>query len=300
MSERATPAAVAAVPDELPLGLDTVAWRVNADPFVFAGGGRALLMQVAHPGVGAGVEQHSTYATDPWGRLFRTVDIMMKMSFGSPEESARQQRVLAKMHRRVKGTTEFGRPYSAFDPDLQVWVWATLVDTALLVYERVRGRLTPAERERYYAESKLTAYGCGAPRGSCPETWADFQRYVDRVVAEDLRVTDSARSVAVAAMVPPLPFGLADVAAVPNQLVTVGLMAPSLREQYGFDWDDAQERRLRRFFRAARATSVVPAPVRTLGARVTLHQKRPLRVGWLQRRGAELTHRRLDDAGFGS
>jgi uncharacterized protein (DUF2236 family) len=66
------------VPDELPLGRESVFWKVNAEPGIFAGGGRALLMQVAHPGVGAGVEQHSTYASDPWGRLFRTVDIMMK------------------------------------------------------------------------------------------------------------------------------------------------------------------------------------------------------------------------------
>src|SRR6478752_75236 len=101
------------VPDQLPLGRQSVSWRVNAEPVVFAGGGRALLMQVARPGGGAGVEQHSTYARDPWGRLFRTVDIMMKLSFGTPAESARQQRVLHAMHRKVKGTTDFGQSYSA-------------------------------------------------------------------------------------------------------------------------------------------------------------------------------------------
>ena len=126
--------------------LGIFAWRVNAEPAVFLGGGRALLMQVAHPGVGAGVEQHSSYAKDPWGRLFRTVDVMLKMSFGTPEQSARQVRLLEKMHKRVKGTTDFGDPYSAFDVDLQVWVWATLVDTALKVYEQVQGELWPSER----------------------------------------------------------------------------------------------------------------------------------------------------------
>ena len=143
------------VPDQLPLGRGSVAWQVNAEPVIFAGGGRALLMQVAHPGVGAGVEQHSTYASDPWGRLFRTVDIMMKLSFGDARAvSARQQRMLAKMHRRVKGTTDDRRGrYSAFDPALQVWVWATLVDTALLdvrtgpaaaVDRRARAATTPS------------------------------------------------------------------------------------------------------------------------------------------------------------
>jgi uncharacterized protein (DUF2236 family) len=291
---------LARVPDELPLSRHSVSWKVNAEPVVFAGGGRALLMQVAHPGVGAGVEQHSTYARDPWGRLFRTVDIMMKLSFGTPAESARQQRLLANMHRRVKGTTDFGDAYSAFDVDLQVWVWATLVDTALLMYEQVQPRLGRREREQFYEESKLVAYGCGVPRGACPETWDDFTEYVDHVVEHDLRVTDSARSVAVAAMVPPLPLGLADLVASPNQLVTVGHMAPSLRRQYGFEWDASKERSLRRWTAAAKATTVVPAPVRHAGARMTLARKKPLKVPWLQRRGAAITERRLTDAGFGS
>jgi uncharacterized protein (DUF2236 family) len=288
------------VPDQLPLGRDSVSWKVNAEPVVFAGGGRALLMQVAHPGVGAGVEQHSTYARDPWGRLFRTVDIMMKLSYGSPAESARQQRLLAKMHRRVKGTTDRGEAYSAFDADLQVWVWATLVDTALLMYEQVRPRLGTAERERFYEESKLVAYGCGVPRGACPETWADFAAYIDHVVEHDLRVTDSARSVAVAGMVPPLPFGLGELAAVPNRLVTVGHMHASLRRQYEFEWDASMERRLRRWTAAARATTVLPTPVRHAGARMSLRRTKPLRVPWLQKQGAILTERRLSEAGFGS
>ena len=161
---------------------------VNAEPVVFAGGGRALLLQVAHPGVGAGVEQHSTYASDPWGRLFRTVDVMMKLSFGSPEVSARQARLLARMHRRVVGTDDLGNRYDAMDPALQLWVWATLVDTAVLLYELVHGALTPDEKDRFYQESKLVAHGCGVPEGGCPATWGEFQAYVERVVAEDLHV----------------------------------------------------------------------------------------------------------------
>jgi uncharacterized protein (DUF2236 family) len=287
------------VPHELPLGRDSVFWRVNAEPGIFAGGGRALLMQVAHPGVGAGVEQHSTYASDPWGRLFRTVDVMMKLSFASPEVSARQQRMLAKMHRRVKGTTDFGDPYDAFDVDLQIWVWATLVDTALVMYEQLRSPLLPDERDRYYAESKLMAYGCGVPRGACPGTWTDFQAHIARVVAEDLRVTDSARSVAVAAMVPPLPGKLADLAATPNQLVTIGFMPASLREQYGFEWNSHKERELERYLRVSRlVSSVTPAPLRHLGARIAVAQKKPLRVPWLQRHGAAATRRRLSEAGY--
>lgn len=287
------------VPTRLPLDRRSVAWQVNSEPMIFAGGGRALLLQVAHPGVGAGVEQHSSYARDPWGRLFRTIDIMMKLSFASPEVSARQARTLEKMHRRVSGTTDLGRPYSALDTDLQLWVWATLVDTALLVYERVRPPLGAERRERFYQESKLTAVGCGVPHDACPATWDDFTAYVERVVAEDLHVTRSARAVATASMVPPLPGPLGPLAGVPLQLVTAGLMAPSLREQYGFEWDRSRQMQLDGFFALARATTALtPAPLRRLSATSTVRRDRPLRVPWLQRRGAELTAERLRSAGL--
>lgn len=284
----------------LPLSHSSWAWRVNAEPTVFAGGGRALLLQVAHPGVGAGVEQFSSYASDPWGRLFRTVDIMMKLSFGSPEVSARQQRTLRAMHRRVRGTTDDGTPYSALDVDLQVWVWATLVETALILYESVRAPLSPAERNTYYQESKLVAYGCGVPRGACPATWEDFSAYVEAVVRDDLRVTRSARAVAATAMTPPLPGPLAVAAGVPNRLVTVGLLPPSLREQYGFDWDARSRRRLDLWFAALRFSShLTPAPLRHLPTEWTIGRDRPLRVDWLQRHGARATAARLDAAGLG-
>ncbi len=288
------------VPLTLPLSHDSVAWRVNSELGIFAGGGRALLMQVAHPGVGAGVEQHSSYARDPWGRLFRTVDTMMKLSFGTPEESERQQRLLERVHRRVTGTTDSGQAYSAFDVDLQVWVWATLVDTALLVYERTRPRLSRAEREQFYEESKLTAYGCGAPVGSCPETFEDFRAYIDRVVAEELTVTRSARAVALAAMHPPLPGPLGPLASAPLQLITVGLLPPSLRKQFGYRWNVAKQWELDALFAAARlGTTALPTPIRRIGATSALKRDKPLRVPWLQRRGGELTMKRLEAAGLG-
>lgn len=288
-----------AVPDQLPLSRSSIAWKVNAEPAVFLGGGRALLLQVAHPGVGAGVEQHSSYARDPWGRLFRTVDVMMKLSFASPEVSARQQRLLDKMHRRVRGVTDDGTPYDAHDTELQLWVWATLVDTALVVYERLRPALSLDEREQYYEESKLVAHGCGVPVGACPDTWATFQRYVQGVIATELRVTDSARRVAVAAMAPPLPGPLAGIARSSNTMFTVGLLPRSVRELYGFDWSRSDQRRLDRAFVLARsAAAVTPPPMRYVTTELTLRRDRPLRIPWLQRKGAELTAQRMAEAGL--
>jgi uncharacterized protein (DUF2236 family) len=271
-----------------------VSWRVNAEPAAFLGGGRALLLQVAHPKVAAGVEQHSTYATDPWGRLFRTVDVMAKLAFASPEVSAARAKLLERMHKRVTGETADGEQYRAMDPDLLLWVWATLTDTALLMYEFVRRPLSPATRGRYYDESKLLAHACGVPVGMCPETWDDFTAYFGRVVAEDLRVTAAGRSVAHATMVPPLPRPLGQVAAVPNQLVTAGLLPPNVRRGFGFDWDDRREQELRRFLRRfAFVNRLTPRPIREAGMRHLVQRDKPLQLSWLQRRGAELTAQRM-------
>ena len=282
------------LPGTLPLTRQSVSWRVNAEPFVFLGGGRALLLQVAHPKVAAGVEQHSSYVTDPWGRLFRTVDVMAKLAFGSPAVSRAQAELLARMHRSVVGATDDGQPYRAMDPDLLLWVWATLCDTALVVYERVRPPLSTRDRARYYEEWKLVAYACGVPPDGCPSTWDDFRSYLACAVRDDLCVTASARSVAHATMAPPLPWPVGPAAARQQQLVTAGLLPADVRAAYGFEWDRDHERELRRFLRAAATVGgVVPRPVRELGMRYLVRRREPLDLPRLRRTGARLTARRM-------
>ena len=223
------------------LGPDTVSWRVNREAALLAGGGRALLLQVAHPRVAAGVEQHSDYATDPWGRLYRTLDTTFKITFGDEATSARASARLRGRHRNVKGKADDGARYDAADVDLLLWVWATLVDTSLVVYQRCFGRLTAAERERYLQEQKLFAYACGVPEGACPEDMPAFQDYFERTVREDLRVTESARAVARSIANPNLPRALQPAMA-PNMLLSIGLLPESLRVQYGFAWGPGRER----------------------------------------------------------
>ena len=170
------------------------------------------------------------------------------------------------MHRRVTGVTDDGEPYRALDPDLLLWVWATLVDTALLMYELVRRPLSSEKRSRYYEEAKLVAHACGVPTESCPPTWDDFRAYFDRVVAEDLRVTGAGRSVARATMAPPLPRPLGRVVAGPNQLVTAGLLPANVRAAFGFEWDSRRERGLRLLLeRFALVNRLAPRSVRELG-----------------------------------
>src|SRR3954470_21653340 len=102
-----------------PIGLygpDSVTWRVNREAVLLAGGGRALLLQVAHPLVAAGVEQHSNYSSDPWGRLYRTLDLTTKIVFGDAQTAAQASERLQKRHTTVNGVAEDGTPYDARDP----------------------------------------------------------------------------------------------------------------------------------------------------------------------------------------
>src|SRR5438094_868133 len=127
----------AVVPNRsLPFHKDSMTWKVNMEPIVGLGGGRALLLQVLHPLVAAGVEQHSNFAQDPFRRGFQTADMMLKLAFGDESVSARQVELLRRMHEKVQGTSDEGIPYRAMDPQLLLWVWATLVDVSVLMYER--------------------------------------------------------------------------------------------------------------------------------------------------------------------
>jgi len=224
-------------------GPGTVTWRVNREAVLLAGGGRALLLQVAHPLVAAGVEQHSNYDTDPWGRLVRTLDLTTKIVFGDAATAEQASQRLQKRHTTVKGTAEDGTPYDARDPDLLLWVWATLVESSLLVYQRYVRPLSVADIERYYEEQTRFAVACGVPEGHWPEDFRAFMDYYDRVVREELVVGEAARRVARSVLRPELPAPLRPLVEVLN-LLTVGLLPPVLRERYGLDWGPRRERLL--------------------------------------------------------
>ncbi len=76
------------VPDLIP-GPGSVAWRLSSDARIMSTAGYALMLQVAHPTVGAGVHEHSNFEADPWGRLLRTLDYTTVMVYGRPELAGR-------------------------------------------------------------------------------------------------------------------------------------------------------------------------------------------------------------------
>lgn len=225
-------------------GPGSLTWRVNREGALLLGGGRALLLQVAHPLVAAGVSQHSNYREDPFGRLYRTLDTVTKIVFGSTEVAEEAAARLHRVHTRVTGRADDGTPYEATDPELLMWVHATLVDTSLLVYETYIGPLTPHEHERYYEEQMLLGEKYGVPQGRQPQTWREFQEYFDDVVYNGtLEVTDALRDVAGASLHPQLPVPFVGRPAIEYvNLVTAALMPEWLRTELGMPWGPRRAR----------------------------------------------------------
>ena len=225
-------------------GPGSLSWRVGRESVLLLGGGRALILQVAQPQVAAGVGQFSNYRDDPWGRIYRTIDVTLKIVFGDPDTSRAAAEQLRRRHQRVRGLDDRGEPYEALDPDLLLWVQATLIDTSLLIYERYVGPLTEGERELYFEEMKLMGEPYGIPRERQPADYAAFRRYYDDMLAHGLRATDTLRDVTDAVLRPELPF-VARPAVEALRLVTVGHLPPSLRAELDLGWGPGRERLLR-------------------------------------------------------
>ena len=219
---------------------DSVTRRVNRENVLLLGGGRALLMQLAHPKVARGVDEHSDFRKNPIRRLRRTIRMTMAIVFGDRETALGAARAVNQVHARVRG-----EDYHALDPDLLLWVHATLADTALVTYETFVKPLLPEEREEFYQDFKLMSVLLGIPRDYFPARLRDFETYLAEMMsAGPVRVGSRARDLAAQILRPrirlvPSPF------MVPLEIVTTGLLPPALRDQYGLAWGPFQQRAYR-------------------------------------------------------
>lgn len=214
--------------------------RVNRENILLLGGGRALLMQLAHPKVAAGVDEHSDFRAHPIRRLRRTIRMTMAIVFGDRETALAAARGVNQVHARVQG-----HDYRALDPELLLWVYATLADTALVTYETFVQPLVRSEREEFHQEFKLLGELLGIPRERFPATVADLDAYLEEMVATGpVRVDARARELAAQVMRPPARL-LPGPVMLPLNVVTTGLLPPALREQYGLPWGPRQQRAYR-------------------------------------------------------
>jgi len=218
---------------------------VSADVALLAGGGAAILLQIAHPAVGRAVAEHSDFARRPLDRLNGTLTYLYVTVYGTPSEAAEVARRVGAAHRPVRADG-----YDAQDPRLQLWVAATLYDTAMRVHELVFGPMRDADAESLLADYSLIATALGVPRALWPANRAAFAQYWNESVAS-LRVTDSSRRVATQLLHPTGgPWWLSP--AMPLvRVLTAGLLSTELREAYGLS------HRQKRFDRIMRVTRTI-------------------------------------------
>ena len=230
----------------------SVSQTIHAERVLLLGWGRAMLLQFAHPLVAQGIADHSGFLRSRrgrWGRLRRTLDAMLTLTYGTPEQAAAVARGINTIHDRVNGRAVLpapagATPYSAHDPALLAWVHVTLVDSFLLAYELYVAPLSPEDKDRYCAESAGIEPMLGIPDGRLPRSTRALTEYMDGMLASGaLVVTDSAKRLAAELLtpVPRVALPLMWVARLP----TVGLLPAEIRTAYGYCWSPRCESAMR-------------------------------------------------------
>jgi len=156
----------------IPYGADSLTWKINRERLVLLAGPAAAVLQVAHPIVALGVAAHSNFRSDSTGRLHRTLEAVYTVAFGTAEQVEKVRASVARSHHAVKG-----EGYSAFDPDAQLWVLATLIMGSLTMYERFVAPLTAEERNQFLVENENFALVFGMDNALVWKEWTDFEKY---------------------------------------------------------------------------------------------------------------------------
>jgi uncharacterized protein (DUF2236 family) len=220
-------------------GPGSEAWRLDREAMLLLGAGpRALLMQLAHPAVAAGVAEHSDFRVDPWRRLDGTLRSYLRIIYGSTAAARDEIRRLNALHRPIRGVG-----YSARDPDLSLWVHATLVDSTIVANDAWAGPVSRDRAARFYVETMPIARAFGIPEAALPSDIDAFDAYLAEQLGPSgpVRVGPTARELAEAILHPPLP-GLLGMLPVPPRSYdwtlwpALGLLPESIRRDYGFRW----------------------------------------------------------------
>ena len=213
-------------------------------------------MQIAHPLVAAGVADHSRYRDARFARLYRTAMAAAAITFCGEDLALRAIRSIDRKHlkvhgvlRKAAGVFPSGTPYDANDPELKLWVLATITDSTLLVYDLFVKPLSTTEREEFYRDSLLLTKLFGIPDSIVPPTYGDFQTYMKAMLEGGIiQVSDTAREIADALFAPTL----AGKALYAGSIVGIGLMPNRLKQEFGLPWSLRRERWLLRSAQAHR------------------------------------------------
>jgi uncharacterized protein (DUF2236 family) len=252
-------------------GPDSVTWRINRESALFLGAGRAALLQLAHPWVAVALDQHSSLLAKPIARFHNTFRVVFTMIFGSAPQAFRAARSLYQRHTSITGEVPGdvagytkGSRYQALHLPALLWVYATLIDSAVIAYQSVLPPLEDAELAAYYGESKILAGLFGLPPGTLPTDWPSFQAYITEMTAsQTLGVDDRSRVMAHRIMT-----GAGSWIPIPHwyRSLTAEWMPPRFREEFALNFRPAEQQNSQREHRfLPRVYAKLPWSLRYVG-----------------------------------
>ncbi len=227
--------------------------RVHREHVVGLAGARALLMQAAHPVAFVGFFMSTGSLEDPYGRLQRTAQVIDTIMFGERRVADRVTARIRKVHGAMRGTLPAqagrfppGTPWAADDPDLMLWIIATLADSGMLVYSRYVRALSQPERDAYWQDWRVVGGLFGLRESDMPATSRELGAYMHDMLRSDvLHVIPEARELGVQVVLrPPVPLAARPLLEMAN-FVIVGLLPARIRRQYGLWWDPVRSVALR-------------------------------------------------------
>lgn len=260
---------------------DSKIWQVNREMILLLAGGRALLMQLAHPKVAAGVAEHSRFQEDPLARLYRTMSAMWSIVFDERSRAGAALERVAGVHKRVHGVVSggepafTGEPYNALDQELLLWVHATLIDSAIIAYHLFVTPMAQAERLAYYNDSKNLASLFGIRNEMIPASLEAFEAYMSRMLSGGTIAVGPTAKLLARDVLYPRPWIFRPGGPL-FRFVTAGLLPERLRAAYDLSWSTRKETMLALLARLLRASlSLVPAPIRIVANARAAEKTRP-------------------------
>ncbi|GAC1346893.1 MAG: oxygenase MpaB family protein [Ktedonobacteraceae bacterium] len=225
------------------LGPDSLTWQLHEEQWLITAGARAFLMQAAHPVVAQGALDHSGFAEDPFGRVYRTIQGMAVLIFGTTHEANAMARNINRLHHTVQGTLHdsigrytAGEAYSAMEPLALLWVHIVFVDSILTAYKTFVGPLSEAQCEQYWQESCRYARILGLTDATLPDSYVAVQQYIGGALASgEIAIGPAAHFIAQKVLYPPMPLLRRPLWMI-VRLITEGQLPSDIRQAYGLRW----------------------------------------------------------------
>jgi uncharacterized protein (DUF2236 family) len=180
-----------------PFGRRSIVRAMVAEPVTALLVQRALVMEVAHPAVAAGVVHHSSFQRRPLTRAWVTADAALRLVFGSDSVARGAAQQIYRVHDHINGPLsadddgaddadggDGAAAYTAHDARLLAWVWATLVDSAETAFTRWVRPLSDTEADDFYGEMLGFARFFGIPATELPADRARFAEYLDAMLED--------------------------------------------------------------------------------------------------------------------